>query len=119
MFHNDEPKIQHYLSLVSEVGCEQELEAEVSSARLLLYRLEKQRDLLSQSLLKYLSKPVITEIRSLGCPPALVKELIMATLLLLGYTEEQAKVSNLFYRLLFHSKVGQTKSKQNPKNFLS
>ena len=95
MFHNDESQIKYYLSLVSEVGCDQELEAEVSSATLLLQRLDKQRDLLSEGLKDCLSKHIITEIRSFMNPPEWVKTLITATLLLLGYTKRQASVNTV------------------------
>ena len=73
MFHNDESQIKYYLSLVSEVGCDLDLEAEVSSAMLLLQRLDKQRDLLSEGLKDCLSKHIITEIRSFMNPPEWVK----------------------------------------------
>ena len=95
MFHNDESQIKYYLSLVSEVGCDLDLEAEVSSAMLLLQRLDKQRDLLSEGLKDCLSKHIITEIRSFMNPPEWVKTLITATLLLLGYTKRQASVNTV------------------------
>lgn len=91
MFHRDVPHIQSLLSLVSEVGCEDYLEAEVSSARLLLSRMEKERDASLQELQKVLTRESINEIRSMLHPPVLIKDLLRATLLLLGHSEEHTE----------------------------
>ena len=92
MFHNDVTRIKCLLQNISEVGCEPQLEAEVSSAGLLLGRLEKHREESLKDLNKYLCSYALTELGRLLRPPILVQQLITATLLLLGVKEEQAKV---------------------------
>ena len=92
MFHRDVSQIQSLLSMVSEVGCDEYLEAEVSSAKLLLSRMVKERDASLHELQQVLTRESINEIRSMLHPPALIKDLLRATLLLLGHSEEQTEV---------------------------
>ena len=64
MFHRDVSQIQSLLTMVSEVGCDEYLEAEVSSARLLLSRMVKEREASLHELQQVLTRESINEIRS-------------------------------------------------------
>lgn len=91
MFHRDVQGIRTVLQLISEEGFEEELEAEVSSALLLISRMKKEQDDSLQELQKVLTRESINEIRSMLHPPVLIKDLVRATLLLLGHDEERTQ----------------------------
>ena len=93
MFHRDVTRIKLLLQLVSEVGYEDALDAEVSSAILLLQRIERERDLSLEEVKNILNKACFDEIRSMKNPPVVVQAVMNATLLLLGHSERQAQVS--------------------------
>ena len=90
MLHNDVSAIDKLLNTISKVGCSQQLEAEVSSAGLLLQRLNSQRKLVLDDLTSSLHKSDITELRSLCNPPQMVVQCVTATMMLIGVKEKQA-----------------------------
>ena len=85
MFHNDVPRMRYFLSKLLETGLEQELEAEVISANLLIDRLESKRRKSLVEIKNVVHKPDIGEIKTYGAPPQAVKEVLTAVLVILGY----------------------------------
>ena len=92
MFHNDVPKMKSFLKELFETKLDQQLEAEVSSANLLIDRLESQRQKTLEEKKNVVCKGDIVEVRSFPNPPRAVLEVISAVLVLLGYNEHQNMV---------------------------
>ena len=92
MFHSNIARMKLILSKVPEYGCEQQLEAEIASANLLIARLEAQRQSSLKQLNEVINKGDITEIKSLAAPPQVVKDVITSAMMLLGYPYKKARV---------------------------
>ena len=92
MFHSNIARMKLILSKVPEYGCEQQLEAEIASANLLIARLEAQRQSSLKELNEVINKGDITEIKSLAAPPQVVKDVITSAMMLLGYPYKKAWV---------------------------
>ena len=100
MFHNDVPKMKLFLTELFETRLEHQLEAEVSSANLLIDRIELQRRKTLDEKTNTICKGDIIEMKAYHNPPHAVKEVLTALLVILGYNENQDMVS---WAILFPS----------------